>query len=501
MNNCKAIHETIIRDIIDIATDIKDTDALKMFKGRKNSQRSIAASSSNLIMVFPVLCSKSIGIENAGMISKAIERKATSMLNLLFTATQIHHSDDVYDYLSKFHTNLRIDDNISVDSMMDLLDTHVIGESTFSGRDYIVKEKQQMKILESDKRNLGFYLESNISSKSINSYDIIPAGRYGKMSIIEAAGDDFDKERLSFERQKNSRERTKLDLEGRKDSRDAERLDHEREKMGYAKNKDDRDFVNMQISANKDNRDERKYQDDKNSRKYSDGNDLKRFHTQNNLQDNDVKKANELVSTILTVNYFVKDGDSYIPISILTGVKAKLYPIESSDIIERLTSKSKNSNTLHSFLRATTREISFVKDFLFAIDQAKIDAISQSKRGSSSKLWKILERRSTKSKLRRRLGMKNDASAITTMVVSQAEIEYIKKEYNIDLENPKEVRSILEGYNFLCFCIVDEVNEVAKFLFDTGEDLFENISFNNLERESSDGGYKKVINLMSKMQR
>lgn len=495
MNNCKAIHETIIRDIIDIGTDLKDSDALKLFNGRKNSHRSIASSSSNLIMVFPVLCSKTIGIENAGMISKAIERKATSMLNLLFTATQIHHTDDVYDYLSKFHTNLKIDNNITVDGMMDLLDTHVIGESSFSGTDYILNEKRQMKSLQADKRNLGFYLESNLSETSISDFDIIPAGRYGKMTIIES--DDLspmEKERSSHARQKNTRDQTKLDLDIRKDAR-------EREKLELDTRKSNIDSQNLNLSARRDNRDEKRYHDDRNSKKYNTGNEIKKFFTQNNLQDNDVKKSNELVSTVLTVNYFVKDGDTYIPISILAGVKAKLYPIESTDIIERLTTKNKNSNSLQKFIRATTREISFVKDFLFAIDQTKVDAISQSRRGSSSKLWKILERRATKSKLRRRLGMKNDASAITTMVVSQAEIEYIKKEHNIDLENPKEVRAVLEGYNFLCFCIVDEINEVAKFLFDTGEDLYENISFNNLERESSDGGYKKVINLMSKMQR
>ena len=47
--------------------------------------------------------------------------------------------------------------------------------------------------------------------------------------------------------------------------------------------------------------------------------------------------------------------------------------------------------------------------------------------------------------------------------------------------------------------IVDDSMEVAKFIFDTGEDIYEHISFNLLEREASDSSYKKVINLISKM--
>jgi hypothetical protein len=57
----------------------------------------------------------------------------------------------------------------------------------------------------------------------------------------------------------------------------------------------------------------------------------------------------------------------------------------------------------------------------------------------------------------------------------------------------------MESYNLMCFVIVDEVNEYAKFLFDTGEDSFETLSFSSLERESSDSTYKKVVNLMTKM--
>ena len=58
----------------------------------------------------------------------------------------------------------------------------------------------------------------------------------------------------------------------------------------------------------------------------------------------------------------------------------------------------------------------------------------------------------------------------------------------------------MEQYNLMCLCIVDEEVEVARFLFD-GDKYFQDYSFNALERETGDANYKKIINLMSKMNR
>lgn len=417
------IHETIIRDLFDLSSELKDVDAIKATFGRQNSGRSIASLSSNLTLVFPVICSKSVNIEGASMVTKAIERKATTMLQLLFAANQIHTSSDLTDYLKKFHSNLKIDNNITVDSVLDMMNKIVLDESVH------ISDTEVIKLLSNDKKNLDSYLEENVSDRPVLSYKIIPKNRYGASVVYE----------------------------------------------------DDRSSTNSQNSTTSKNN--------------------KEFIVKGNLLDNDVKKANELIPTTIVVNYgYATDGGPEF-LSAIVGIKAKLYPVDSMDIVDRIVAKNKDTNLLNKFIRATTREISFVKDFLFAIDQAKVDALSQSRKGSSSKMWKILERRSKKSKVKRNLGMNNDAMAITTLVISQEEVDYIKKEYNINLENPSVIRPIMEAYNIMGFCIVDQTNEVAKFIFDTGEDLYENLSFNNLERETSDGGYKKAINLMSKMTR
>ena len=152
----------------------------------------------------------------------------------------------------------------------------------------------------------------------------------------------------------------------------------------------------------------------------------------------------------MIINFVSTGTDNPIEMSnIVIGVKAKLYLIDSQDIINRIIAKNKDKRVLLNFIRSATREISFWKDFVFAVDRAKIDAISTSGRGSSSKLWKVLERRALKSRIKRGMGMTNDATAITTLVVSQTEVEYLKKEENINLENPKFARSIMDSYNFM----------------------------------------------------
>lgn len=222
---------------------------------------------------------------------------------------------------------------------------------------------------------------------------------------------------------------------------------------------------------------------------------------QNRLVDQDVKKANDLQPTLMVVNFVRKsDSEREYPImsSFVIGVKAKLYVVDGSDIFNRFKIKSNDKNPILNLVKVGTREISFFKDFLFAIDNAKLDAVSQSRRGSSSKFWKVLERRALKSKMRRSLNMINDATAITSIIVTADEVEFFKKTQYIDLEVPKVMNRIMDAYNLLNFVILDDNTEVAKFLTDTGDDVYELVTYDHLQKEQRDNT-KKILNLMSKM--
>ena len=224
------------------------------------------------------------------------------------------------------------------------------------------------------------------------------------------------------------------------------------------------------------------------------------------VSDADFKKANELMPTPMVINFMIP-GENGEPVkydSALTAVKAKLYPIASDDIVNHVSDKVADRNWLTNFFRASTREISFMKDFVLAIDKAKIDALSMSDRKrTTDKMWKVLERRAITSRLKRAMRRADSASvaAITTLVISQEEVEYLRKYNNVDVEKVSTILNLFESLNLMCVCIVDESLEVAKFIYDEQEPLWETISFTHLEREASDNTYKKVVNLMTKVAR
>lgn len=461
MKKFDQIHETVLKDAIDIFTGIRDIvsddDGLEKLiakhTGKKSTYiRSIANKSNDLICVFPVMSSRNIAIGNQAMVSKAIEKNLVAMLQMLFSAIQVSDADNAFEYIKTFHTNINksaknfdIDDVITISNIIDGMT-----ESAFK-----VGAKVDMGIVEAVKQDLkrmNFVLESNISTRPISesfTCNIDPSGKY--VVEVKPYREDTDN-------------RIDPDLRQDKFNLDMDKTYFDINKAKSQLSKDQVDFFKNQVLPT------------------------------------EYKKANELQPTLMAVNFKIKSGDRYIPIdSIVIGVKAKLYPIGSEDIITHLVSKAKDANWIQKFIKASTKEISFFKDFLFAIDKAKVDALSMSRKGSSNMMWKVLERRANKSKFNKLMARSNDSTAITTIMVSQNEVDYMKKEYQVDISDIHTARTLLDQYNLIGLCIVDESLEIAKFLYDTGDDMWETISFSNLERESNDNTYKKVVNLMTKV--
>ena len=435
----KPIHETIIRDIIDVAQDLKDYDPdIDGFINRQNGKSfgSITSKAKGLVMVFPVICSNYMSYDTAMLISKATERKATVLLSMLFQASCITNVDNAEDFVRQFHTNLRTG-KMTMDDFHAMMDGFVESHHIFDDADAAIVENYN-KIME-DLTSMNCYFEENLSDYSIDDFKYVtsPLGENTLISTVVT-------------------EAPLIDLDG---------IDH-RAAQGV---KSLSDVMKNDMEINK-----------------------------NRILDSEIKKANELAPTLMYVNFITSENK--IATSAIVGVKAKLYVCDSEDIMNRLEIKNSDKNLLLNLVKVSSREISFFRDFIFAIDRAKIDALSQSKRGSSSKLWKVLERRAVKSKLRRALSMTNDATAITTLVITKEEVEYLKKTRYIDVENPRVINRIMDAYNLMGFVITDDSLEIAKFLYDDGEGEYETITYSGLEREQKDNT-KKIVNLMSKMSR
>lgn len=215
-------------------------------------------------------------------------------------------------------------------------------------------------------------------------------------------------------------------------------------------------------------------------------------------QDAKLDKANQQMPLMMKVNFISKATGRPITTSAYLGIKCKLFDVAGLDIIQRIVSKNSSAISLFNFIRATSQEIGFWRDFVFALSKAKVDAISNARNGSSSKMWKALEQRATKSKLNQFFRQKNDATAITSLLVTTDEVEELKKNNDIDLSRSNVARKIMSDYNLLCIGIVDETTESVALIFDTGDDEYELVRFKSLKKDK-DMDAKQIVNLLTKM--
>lgn len=216
------------------------------------------------------------------------------------------------------------------------------------------------------------------------------------------------------------------------------------------------------------------------------------------LEQDKIDKANQQMPLMMKVNFISKATGRPITTSAYLGIKCKLFDVAGLDIIQRIVSKNSSAISLFNFIRATSQEIGFWRDFVFALSKAKVDAISNARNGSSSKMWKALEQRATKSKLNQFFRQKNDATAITSLLVTTDEVEELKKDNDIDLSRSNVARKIMSDYNLLCIGIVDETTESVALIFDTGDDEYELVRFKSLKKDK-DMDAKQIVNLLTKM--
>jgi hypothetical protein len=482
-------HESVVRDIVDVLTSLKDYDEVQFINNAKanRSFKSITSATKDLILTFPVLVSTDIEPDNAIMIAKAHEKKMASLLHILFTSISVGNNEDVFDYVRKFHSNVGSMDG-TLDSYVDSLDKL----ATTFGESYDQTLKIDHEVLNTvleDLRESNYTLPDDTKESSLESFKIIPGYRTGMNDMIINEGKKKKNKGRNNNNSSNSggNNSNAGNTGGNNGSNNNGLLSgnninvsiggggyggRNTYKSGFSNDKDYADYMKNMAS----------------------------YHSSVML-NTEYKKANELQPTMMVIN-FMRHGEHGDNINTaVIGIKAKIYPISSADICNRISGKLDDKNILTNFIRATTNEIAFFRDFLFAIDNAKMDALSYSKRATSNKLWKVLERRSAKSKFRRSLRMYNDATAITTLVLSENDADYLKKVNNVDILEVRNARKILDSYNFMCICILNQSTEVASILYDTGDDTYEMIPFSGLEREASDNSYKKMVNLLSKVSR
>lgn len=532
-----AIQEGVLRDIVELLSDNVngfidpgDTDSFigKLLNSRNtgNYFRSITKATSNLVLTFPMIVDNSVSIETASMVSKAVEKKIVLMLQMLFSAISVTNNKDAFDFVSKIHKNLTSDDVLSYINKMDSIPYR---ESTTLDFDQINKDLVRL-IKEDSSRELSYNLrpalesgkkriaggrvrvgeirnewngkgdEPRVSMRT-KDYETLLADADGvgfTADYYKGKRDELLKQNGKVIAQRDRyadylKKAQKNDNANRKQILD---LQKERNQVVTQRNQ----YIEKLRNAQKLNSTERKKtldmikEYDKKIKEYEERIEKQSFYVDTKIDQPEIKKANEMVPSIMVVRFRSGEHNEAVGEAVI-GVKVKLIYVNQADMIDRIILKSGDQNRLFEFLKATTGEISMFKDFMFALDRAKLDIFSKS--AKSSPIWKLLERRSNVSRANSFFNNNNGAgTAIATLLVSQDTMDILKKEHNFNQRNTSKLINIMTDYSAMGFIITNDVTEKVQMLFDDNDLSFETLSYSSLEREDKNQ-YKKVINLLA----
>lgn len=443
-----------IDSLLDILNGDTVSDVVNAIANRKkDGYSSIASRANDLTATFPILISNRVSLKTAEKIAKALEFKYALMLQLVIASKSFTTSKDAADFLKNYHTNI---DSNTYGSL--------IGKFSSPEESVIMSMKASKLINEA-------YEQTRVLSESANPMKIgvfketpafvqTPEYKQGYQAGARAASRAANK---ISKQQLDPYAQAKLQIQT------------------------DKAIQNNRVNAAQRLKDINQKSTDDEFKPLS----------KPQLNEQKVKKANSLNPMTMTVNFKVKaSNDAVVSVESMIGVKAKLYPVDSMEIIDRIYSDKDTKINLFNFIRAFSGEIAFWRDFVFALSKAKIDANFNAKR-VGSKLWKVLERRSKTSKISQMLNINNSATAITTLVLSAEEAGFLYKEYDIDLLDSAVARKLLDDFNFIGIMVVDENLETIRMIMDTGSDEWEQNTFQAFERDE-EMDYKQMVKMLAK---
>ena len=499
--------------IVQIAKGLSNVATNKVANKSEYSYSSIANAASKLIAVFPVLTSRTVSFDTARMTSKYIEQISCQFFMFVLQQANISNAKDGITYLRQFHQNLNMgDDNTDavIAAMQSWIDAYTKGtqeSTTFADAlnnevlseamvDPFMMQSDDVKISASDMRELMHAMQE---SANIQFYDT----KLNPLSIDdyvvrEFAGGDYRVTVSPYilnEAKANKRKANNSYNENKEQHR------HE-EKMNEILNDRMKIYQNAQSEKDKQDAENEKQQkeDQKSTSGDNDWRDANRMHNNTAiLKDQDIKKMNDAVPSILIVKFYQKnsnDAVSGVATEFLIGIKSKVVPITTTEILRRIMNDNKDGQKFLKFMRVITGELK-ASDVLLGLSRITDDVKSYKVKGARGDIWTLLQNRAVAAKEQVRSGKHNDFSAITTVLISQQDADELYREENFDINDPKNAIHFMQSYNLMGFAIADDSNEVLHLLLDNGSKNFEDISYRMLERETQDSTYKKLINLMA----
>lgn len=260
----------------------------------------------------------------------------------------------------------------------------------------------------------------------------------------------------------------------------------------------------------------------------------------NNGNDTDKKNKNEIfvsshnakefeklgnsAPTIVNIELILNDNGGQRIVRVPLAFKSDLQFCPHQDLVDLIGSSDTKANKfMKSWIKLTSGEINFFKDWMFAIDEAKGDVDKEYAIGRVPILRHLMNAKNAnrakavadawlsifpkfKNKIKDMINLKYSQKELpmVTLVVTEQDFETATgKSINKALQpNSKVVQTILDDYMLLGLGIIDELNDVGYFFY-SGEEGFSTIELSKMGSNSNDKPVSEklteVLAAMSKM--
>lgn len=427
----------ILNDISEVVKSVSTLVRTNSSAMKKNND-SLAKKAKEGILQFPAICSNSLDADTLSMASKALERNYATFAQIVYTMNCVAQVDEIKgvgDFINKFHTNIGNTGTIDVLNL-------ALKEAL---EDYSQTELD------------GMVLETILCKGSTNTIiheNSINLKEYMSGFNLDVLNDLF------------------IPADIRKEIIE--------ENIAY--NKNHRKYGDILLEA----------EDEKNP-------NLNKISIPSKVLDNnELKKANELVPTTLTlrINFMDKNGNLAGERTFNIGVKVTLHPASSEEIINNLCSA--RDTGFFKFIRWTTGELSLVKDVLLNLNEIKLDVVN--KTAGKSGWFSTFKRLKAKSTILSKFSKGAQGfHPLGTIIISMDEAEIIKNKSGLDLTRVSDVKKVMDKFMLLGFVILDPATQTAMFIFDDSPD-FEMQPFSGLKREGngSNTDLKELLKVMNR---
>lgn len=470
------------KDIIDTISGLEG-DVAAMVSGGKRF-KSLSKASMDGTMNFPVVVSNALSIEDASLVSKALERQFASFTLTLMTMNPYLYTmggkASASNYINKFHQNL--------DTRADSVDL-INAVNNFMAEAYS-KFDVNYDVLEEVSNRIVYNVYEGVNSVGVNAKNAKYSYTIDEVTESRILNDLANHGTVLFEgggRPRNPRPMNSYDISG----------DYNVNTNDFSDSRNSIDTVKMSDATINAGDVNVTYNMRGGRGSASIGGDRRQFNHMD--VSSDYKKANELVPTLLHMRIYPVDTVSKMempPIDFVLGIKATLHPVSSEEMVINIARGIKNEDKFFNFIRWTTGEISFFKDFVLSLNEIKIDALNTSNK--SSRWWTVFKRRKNAAKIKNAFSS-NRLLPNATIVITQEEADIIRDQYGYNLEKTNIAYKLIENYFLIAFVIVDPALQRVKFLFD-GKNEFEVMTFAGLARENTvdDKKFKDMMNMLGR---